>query len=183
LRALGLFLAAALLVLCPLRLTTVVGQWRDAARISERLVKDVERQVTALPAGSLILLDAPPVFVAPSSAAGRAVGRPWLWAYAVPYAIRPPFTTKDLTNHAYIIVPQIAYCCDLWWVDGVRANVSGWLKQPRRSPVAVLQWDARARRLIISDRDRSSLQDQVVKLSQAKNALAMTQIMDSAFGR
>ena len=143
-RLAGRGVAAALIVFSLIRQTAGVADWNTAARISGQIARDVEREANAASPGTLLLLDAPPVFVKPSSASGEAFGRPYIWSYAVPHAVRPPYASTDLTERVrFVAVTARTHCCTSnQWARDVTSAVKRWAGDPEPRPVRILKWDA-----------------------------------------
>jgi hypothetical protein len=134
---------AALIVVYVGQLQGVVRQWRVRATVSQRAVADLEREVLAAPAGSLILISVP-----------RAS-----WEYAVPHALRPPFTSRDLTSRASIVTQSFLSCCPAeHWNTQTRTLVRDWLARTDRPPLIALYWDpATGAMTRVTDAEESSL--------------------------
>ena len=134
---------AALLVVYVVQLQAVVRQWRVRATVSERAVADLEREVLAAPPGSLILIDVP-----------RAS-----WEYAVPHALRPPFTSTDLTARATVVTQSFLSCCPAEpWDRQTRTSVREWLARSERTPLIALHWDPVTGAMTrVTDAEESSL--------------------------
>lgn len=85
-----------------LQLVPPVRGWTEAAELSTRIGREAEALVARVPAGSVILLDAPSMH-----------GPGYTWAWAAPFALRPPFTATDLTARAdFLTLP------DVWFYPG-----------------------------------------------------------------
>ncbi|MGH2370604.1 MAG: hypothetical protein ACRDI2_20705, partial [Chloroflexota bacterium] len=93
-RPLGALLGAGLVLICVLRLLPAVGEWNAAAAVSEKITRDVGQVARTAPRGSLLVLGAPDQGV-------RGIGPTWLWGYALPFAVQPPFSQTDLSERAY----------------------------------------------------------------------------------
>jgi hypothetical protein len=108
--------------------TRVVDDWRARAALSRAAVLDLEREALAAPPGTLIIAGAP----APS------------WAFALPFAARPPFARADLTSRVTIISHSSLHCCPAHiWEPYTRGAMRAWLARPDRPPVLALYWDPR----------------------------------------
>ncbi len=108
------------------QLQAVVRDWHVRATVSRRAVADIEREVLAAPEGSLVLAGAP-----------RAS-----WDFAVPHALRPPFTATDLTERASIVTHSSIHCCPAdRWDPHTRRLLREFLARPDRPPVIALYWD------------------------------------------
>jgi hypothetical protein len=142
------------------RLQPAVAAWSAAAAVSETVERDVERELSAAPTGSLFVLDVPPEVL------GNAA-HTWLWSWSLPFALQPPFTDVDLTERAFVIDPLPIYCCpSSQWLEKTRANVEAWARRADEPPVVILHWDAASgameRR---SDTEDPALRQQVMALT------------------
>jgi hypothetical protein len=153
---------AGLVLAYTLKLLPGVAEWNTAGSISEKMVRDAERQAAAAPAGSLLVLD-PPAFAASKLS-------PLVWVWSLPYALRPPFTRTDVTERSSIIWPVKVHCCERKWLDRTRRAIDRWSKQTDRPPVVAMRWDAATGALTRqSDRADGRLRDQILGLSAASN--------------
>lgn len=134
---------AALVVAYTAQLLSAVGEWRLRAAVSARAVADLEREVRAAPDGTLFLVGAP-----------RSS-----WEYAVPHALRPPFTTTDLTTRAAFVTHSSLSCCPAsQWNDDTRTLLRSWLAHPASPPLVALHWDPRDGTLTrLTDREEPTL--------------------------
>ncbi len=97
------WLAGGLIVLAALysvgRFSHAVAPWRHAAKVSERISQEVARTTSQLRPGEVLLIDVP--------AEHEGV---WLWSWAAPFALQPPFLTPAvpaaLTRPAAYYAPQ-----------------------------------------------------------------------------
>jgi hypothetical protein len=134
LRAAAALLGGGLFVGQLLALLWAVGQWNAGARLSERMVRETEREALSAPRGTLLLL----------GVASRT-HTPWIWTWnwmwAVPFALEPPFMSAEVSGRVFVIVRPEAHCCpkDQWLVH-VRETVSRWSRHPDRPPVEALAW-------------------------------------------
>jgi hypothetical protein len=152
----------ALILASAARLQPAVAAWSTAGSVSEKVGRDAERELSAAPVGSLFVLDAPPEML--GSAAPT-----WLWSFAVPFALQPPYTDVDLTERVFVIVPMSISCCSgSLWLETTRANVEAWAERAEQMPVVILHWNAAtgemARR---SDKEDPTLRGQVMDLAGA----------------
>jgi hypothetical protein len=151
----GLILASAA------RLQLAIADWNATARVSEMMVRGVERELSAAPVGSLVVLDVP------REVLGRAA-HTWLWSWALPYALQPPFTDVDLTERVFVIAPPTVYCCPRsQWLEQTRANVVAWARRAEPSPVVILRWDATGAMDRRSDAEDPRLRRRVMALADA----------------
>jgi hypothetical protein len=134
---------AVLLTVYAVQLEGVVRQWRVRATVSERAVADLEREVLAAPPGSLVLISVP-----------RAS-----WEYAVPHALRPPFTSSDLTARVAVVTQSFLSCCPAGqWDRQTRTSVREWLARRERTPLIALHWNPVTGAMTrVTDAEESSL--------------------------
>lgn len=126
-RRAGLIAAGALLTMYGSQLWQDVRLWGVRAEVSRRAVADVEREALAVPQGTLILVDAPQ----------RS------WNFALPHALRPPFTGEDLTRRVRVISHSSLHCCPAHvWEPYTRETMRAWSADLARPPVVALRWDA-----------------------------------------
>jgi hypothetical protein len=164
---------ALTLMVCVLRLQSLVGEWNTAASISEKIARDVQLQAYAVQDGSLLVLGAPrnAVLDRPGSGVVNSElapppGRPWLWSWALPYAHQPPFTAADISERVAVVQPLSVYCCTGdQWLTQTQATITTWSNQPGRLPVVVLVWDSSSGALFRqSDEDNPALRSHIVSL-------------------
>ena len=79
------------------RLLPAVEAWNQSAQVSEIIQRDIEREATTAPPGSLLLVAAP---VASTNNAAFT----WVWSWVAPFAYRPPFTSTDLTQRVRFVM-------------------------------------------------------------------------------
>ena len=126
-RRLGVMGAGALLVMYGSQLWQDVQLWGVRSEVSRLAVADVEREALAAPQGTLIIVDAPQ----------RS------WNFALPHALRPPFTGQDLTRRVRVISHSSIHCCPAHlWERYTREAMRAWNADPARPPVVALRWDA-----------------------------------------
>jgi hypothetical protein len=102
-----------------------VREWNVMAAVSRKAVADAHRAALAAPPGSLVVLGAPE--------------RSWAWA--LPFAIRPPFAPSDITGRVVLISPRALTCCTLQWFDETRAALARWSSGAGRDSVIALRWN------------------------------------------
>jgi hypothetical protein len=104
-----------------------VAQWDRRAEVSQRIVHDLEGEATRMPAGTLVLAGAP-----------RSS-----FDFAVPHAVRPPFTATDLTARLRVVTHSSIHCCPAHlWEPHTRALLQAWQDDATHPPVVVLYWNA-----------------------------------------
>jgi hypothetical protein len=118
--------AAALLVAYTVRLVDDLRMWETRSMVSRRVVTDLEREALAATPGTLILAGPP----------GRS------WNFALPHALRPPFTREDLTQRVTVISDSSIHCCPaIVWEPYTRGALRTWLDRPDRTPVIAMYWN------------------------------------------
>ena len=102
-----------------------VENWGVRADVSHRAVVEIEREAMRAPAGTLIAVDVPVKS----------------WNFALPHAIRPPFTQTDVTERASVISPSTLYCCAAsQWEAYTREALRVWLANSDHPPFIAIQW-------------------------------------------
>jgi hypothetical protein len=118
--------AALLLTVYSLELRGTLLDWDARAALSARAVTDLEREANRAKEGTLILAGVP----------ARS------WAYALPFAARPPFTRADLFARVSIVSDAALHCCSpVQWDAYTRSRLREWLDRPDRPPMVILSWD------------------------------------------
>jgi hypothetical protein len=149
-----------LILVSAARLQPALADWSAAASISEKVGRDAERELSAAPAGSLFVFDAPAEMLGSAAHA-------WLWSFALPYALRPPYTDVDLTERVFVIAPFPIYCC--WgqpWLETTRASVEAWAERDEQAPVVILRWNVTTGAMVRqSDAEDPSLRSRVTALA------------------
>jgi hypothetical protein len=102
-----------------------VRDWNVIAAVSKKAVSDAHVAALAAPQGSLVVLGAPE--------------RSWAWA--LPFAVRPPFAPADVTGRVAIISPRALTCCTPQWLDETREALTRWSSGPSPESVIALRWD------------------------------------------
>lgn len=124
-KPLGILLAGAILVVYGLQLRGEVRLWGIRSDVSRRVVVDIEREAMAAPPGTLIIIDPPQ----------RSSN------FAVPHALRPPFTAADIPDRVSVISHSSIHCCAAnFWEPHTRGTMRTWLADPARPPVLALRW-------------------------------------------
>jgi hypothetical protein len=146
--------SAGLFVFYAVRLQAEVGDWNVRARISQKVVADLEREALSTPEGSLLIVGAP--------------ARSWEWA--LPFAAQPPFTRTDLAERVSIVSPVLLDCCRGQWMERTRRVLHTW-SQRGGAPTVVLRWDAGTGTYSrLTDRDDPALGSEVMALLEAKSS-------------
>jgi hypothetical protein len=127
-RGLALAASTALLAAYAYQLRAEVARWDVRADVAERIVRDLDGEASSAPPGTLVIAGAP-----------RAS-----FDFAVPYALRPPFTSQDVTARLRVVTHSSLHCCPAHlWEPHTRGLLRAWLDDPARPPVVVMHWDAR----------------------------------------
>jgi hypothetical protein len=134
-RVMASSLASLVVLVALMRLLPAVEAWNQSARLSEIIQRDVEREATAAPPGSLLLVAAP-------VAATNKAAFTWVWSWVAPFAYRPPFTARNFTQRVRFVDALLVSCCQRDWVSSIRNTVEEWSTQPDRPPIVVLVWNA-----------------------------------------
>jgi hypothetical protein len=111
----ALVASAGLLVFYTVGLQAEVSEWNVRARVSQKVVADLEREARAAPEGSLLIVGAP--------------SRSWEWA--LPFAAQPPFTQTELAERVRIVSPVLLDCCQDQWMERTQRIIRTWsLREP-----------------------------------------------------
>jgi hypothetical protein len=161
-RVVAVAAGVGLIVASAARLQPAVAAWSAAGSISEKAKRAVEQELSAAPSGSLVVLDVPPELLG-------SAAHTWLWSFAVPFALQPPYTDVDLTERVFVIVPMSISCCSgSLWLETTRANVEAWAEQAEQPPVVMLHWNAATGEMVRrSDTEDPTLRGQVMALASA----------------
>lgn len=125
-RAAAAVVTVAVLGAYAFQLGTVVREWGVRSAVSRRAVTDLEQEALAAPRGALIIVGAPQ----------RS------WAFAVPHALRPPFTSQDISRRTRVISHSSLHCCSaILWDDYTRTALRSWIADAARPPVVALSWN------------------------------------------
>ncbi len=114
--------AAAVLVLCAGQLAVELPRFQAAAEQSREISELVERVARTAVAGDVLVLDVP----------GR-LDHTWVWAWASPFALRPPFVARNLPAELVVVErPSIYREPQSWPRRGTRSRLrtadgDGWL--------------------------------------------------------
>jgi hypothetical protein len=143
LQPIGITVVTALVIAYLLQLRGVISEWNHYAAISHAAVEQIEREGEMDPAGTLIIAGVPRLS----------------WAFAVPHAVRPPFTRSDVTKRVFVISDSFDHCCNaLLWNGYTRDALRRWHDDSEHPPVVVLYWDPRTGRMSrVSERDDPQL--------------------------
>lgn len=156
-----LVVSAGLFVFYSVGLHAEVEDWNVRARVSQKVVADLEREALATPEGSLLIVGAPV--------------RSWEWA--LPFAAEPPFTRTDLAERVSIVSPVLIDCCRDQWMARTRRIVQSW-SQRTSGPLVALRWDAGTGAYSrLTDREDPALRSQVKALLDADSFESLDRAM------
>jgi hypothetical protein len=126
-RGIAVAAAVVLLGLYARQLRDEVARWDRRADVAAAIVGDLDAEARRMPSGTLIVAGAP-----------RSS-----FDFAVPHALRPPFTSTDLTTRLRVVTHSSIHCCPAHlWEPHTRGLLQAWLDDPARPPVVVLHWNA-----------------------------------------
>ena len=144
-----------------------VADWNTRARVSQKMVADLEREALATPEGSLLIVGAPV--------------RSWEWALL--FAAERPFTRVDLAERVSIVSPVLIDCCRDHWMARTRRTIQLW-SQRESAPLVALKWDARTGACSrLTDREDPALRSHVMALLEADTSEALDRAMLTILGR
>ena len=158
--------ATAVLIAYTVRLVADVRLWETRAMVSHRALVDIEREALGTPEGTLIIAGAP----------RRS------WDFALPHALRPPFTREDLTRRVTVISDSSIHCCPaIHWEAYTRGVLRAWLARPDRPPVVALYWNPNTGQLSrVSDHDEPYLRPLMKVLLETDGRAALDEaILDT----
>ncbi len=162
-RRIGIVAAAAVLIAYGSQLRDEVRAWGIRTEVSRRAVEDLEREALASPPGTLVIIGVP----------RRS------WDFAVPHALRPPFTSEDLTKRISVVSHSSIHCCPaVLWEPHTRDTMRAWAERPDRPPVVVLHWDADTGALSrLNDRDDPFLRSLVSVLRETPDVSSLDRVI------
>jgi hypothetical protein len=97
---------AVLVIACGWKLRILEGPWRGAAKLSKQISVAIEQVSGRASIGDLLLLDVP-----------ENNGSAFIWAWASPFALRPPFQQRDLTQDFVVLERQPIYFYPDRWAE------------------------------------------------------------------
>lgn len=125
-RPLATMIATAVLIAYTVALVRDLRVWSTRSLVSRLALTDIEREALAARPGTLIVAGAP----------RRS------WDFALPHALRPPFTSEDLTRRVTVISDSSIHCCPAPnWERYTREALREWLNRPDHPPVIALYWN------------------------------------------
>ena len=116
--------AAMCLLVYTVQLADGIREYGDFADVSHEAVQGVRSEVLNGPQGGLVIVGVP--------------GQSWDWA--LPFAVRPPYTRTDLTSRAFIVSPRALHCCSGQWFEDTRRHLRNWSTGPAQHSVTLLRW-------------------------------------------
>jgi hypothetical protein len=153
--------AAAAIVLAGymVRLADDIRLWETRSMVSRLALADIEREALDAPQGTLIIAGAP----------RRS------WDFALPHALRPPFTREDLTRRVSVISDSSIHCCPaVLWEAYTREALHDWLARSEQPPVIALYWNPDTGQLSrVSDDDDGYLRTLMKVLLETKGRAAL----------
>ena len=151
--------ALAVVALYTVRLHETLQTWHLLAQISKSAVARVNEEALAAPPGTLILM--------------RLPVKSWEWG--IPFVLRPPYQTWDLTTKVRVVAPWQLYCCGAQqWGDYAREQLRGWMASSPRAPLVALNFDPRSGAVTrVTDAQEPELAALVPVLLQTDTAEAM----------
>jgi hypothetical protein len=100
-------LSAAVVIFCGAELRVASAAWREASNLSEEIGVAASEVSRTAATGEVLLLDVP------STLGGDCVNcvfcGAWVWAWASPFALRPPFQERDITRELIVLERPEAY--------------------------------------------------------------------------
>jgi hypothetical protein len=166
-------LAASLQVQQP-----ILTAWRSASGISLQIQRDLEREALAAPPDSLLVVAAPVIGVDRSH-------HTWIWAWALPFAARPPFSQTDLHSRVGLVALPAVFCCPPeQWYARTQATIAEWAGRQPAPPAIVLIWDDSSGALIRQDDQRDpSLRERLLEIGRARDPTTMCRLLDDLVGQ
>lgn len=151
--------AVAVIALYTVRLHDTLQTWHLLARISKHAVQRVNEEALAAPQGTLILMHLPV--------------KSWEWG--IPFVLRPPYQTWDLTTKVRVVAPWQLYCCGAQqWGDYAREQMRAWMSSSSRAPIVALNFDPRTGAVSrVTDAEQPELATLVPVLLQTDTPEAM----------
>ena len=118
--------ALAVIALYTVRLHETLETWHLLARISKSAVERVDEEARGASQGTLILM--------------RLPVKSWEWG--IPFVLRPPYQTWDLTTKVRVVAPWRLYCCGAQqWRDNASEQLRAWTASSPRAPIVALDFD------------------------------------------
>ncbi len=168
-RAVAVVAFSGLLAVYAVQLRAEVADWDRRAAVSHRVVRDVEAEARRMPAGTLVVA-APP---------RRS------FDFAVPHALRPPFTASDLTGRLRVVTHSSIHCCPAHlWEPHTRGLLRAWLDDPSRPPVVFMHWDPATGTLSrVDDRGQQFMREVVGLLADSRDVASLDALLLDVVGQ
>jgi hypothetical protein len=105
-----------------------VSTWVKSGIESQKFASALRRLLPSVPRGSVVFVGVPE---------WNRDG--WFWSWATPFALQPPFVTRDLYHELAIVERPPVYCCppDQWWAAR-KATLLALLDSPAPQPVTYI---------------------------------------------
>jgi hypothetical protein len=183
---------AAFAAACLIGLQPRVDDWNHSATLSQKMIDDVQLAAAAAPVGTLLVLGAPRrAFIeqrAPPAASSQVIpppGEPWLWSWAIPFALDPPFTPLAISQRVAVVAPLAVYCClPQQWFAATRDTIAAWAAASDRPPVIVLAWDRSSGALAEqSDTRDPCLRGSLLRVAEVDSAEEMDRLLGAILSR
>jgi len=162
------FATGAAVLAAAIALQAVLGMrnWQDSHRLSRQISEAVTEVGRRASDGDVVLLDVPDL-----------VKDRWVWAWASPFALRPPFQTLDLTQRLIVLpAPGVYRDPERWPSARTAARLkdaagSGWLiSSTPAGVVTIRELDAESvRRIHDEPLDTSESFDHVVDVAEPQH--------------
>ncbi len=115
--------------------------WGEMGELSHRMRQGLHRLKSEVPADSWVMVTAPDL-----------VDGKYVWNWALPFALQPPFTHEDLYARLRILETPMLYCCPMpdWW-SKQRQLLTKLLSPALSEPAEVYdcRWDASQREITL----------------------------------
>jgi hypothetical protein len=153
---------AGIVVMFARELGRVNASWMDNARTSEALATRARALATSAPDASVLLIDVP----------WRTIDA-YLWAWALPFAVQPPFASEDLTRRTVILSHYWAYCCqqEPWWRD-LEARVGRWATLRESGPIFLIGVSPERHIVTATEADVPGLRQALLEVASATTSAA-----------
>jgi hypothetical protein len=168
--------AATLILVSALVLQRPLAEWNSSSAASMNMVHAIEQEANVAAASSLLILDIP----ARGNPAPGWIPVSYLWQWALPFAIQPPFTSTDVTARVHVVyASNIHRCAGSLWFARMHEAVTAWAARPEQSPAIILTWSPSVGALVRrSATDDPALHSQVLDLVTATTPDEMQQKLD-----
>lgn len=148
------------------------GEWNAAARQSQRITVAAHQALAAQPEGALTVIAAPPT--GPNPALWT-----WLWAFATPFALEPPFAPGGPPTRGHFLTLPENTCCPARWYADTRRTIEAW-SAGRGDRIEVLGWTADGRMLRVDGTANPEVAAAIDTMRRAGDAAAMNRALQGA---